>query len=99
LGNSQTPWRDITFRIEKTADGVTLTYIGENNDESTVGPMTIEDTTAPFLTFDSLEITGAGGNGMNFRLDDVVITTNVPEPGVALLGCVGLLGLLHRRRS
>lgn len=99
IGNSQTPWRDIALRVEMTSGGVTISYSGDDSAEAPVGPMAFEDTGTLLTTFDAFEVTGAGGNGMNFRLDDVVVTTNVPEPGVALLGGLGLLGLMRRRRS
>lgn len=37
------------------------------------------------------------GNG-DVIIDNVAVTTQVPEPTAALLGCLGLIGLLRRRR-
>ena len=47
----------------------------------------------------SLKITAAGDGGNNLGIDSFVINgTVVPEPSVALLGVLGLVSLLRRRR-
>ena len=49
-----------------------------------------------FIT--SIQVTEAGGGGW-MGYDDVTIVTSVPEPGAALLGALGMLTLLRRRRA
>lgn len=49
-----------------------------------------------FIT--SIQVVEAGGGGW-LGYDDVTIVTSVPEPSAALLGGLGTLALLRRRRS
>ena len=52
----------------------------------------------PFLTFDEIVFSQGGSNG--FVLDNVEVTSNIPEPGmaslVALLGVMGIAGCRRR---
>jgi hypothetical protein len=63
-------------------------------------PITATSTTVPFYHFDEVAFGDAFvTNSIHFRVDDVQVTTNVPEPiaGLSLLGGAGLL-LARRRR-
>lgn len=58
----------------------------------------IEDTGIPTGAASvSLRFTNTAESGPQFRLDDIELST-VPEPSVALLGGLGLLALVRRRR-
>lgn len=59
--------------------GVSVSYNG-----NVVGTAT---STSPFFTFDEIVFSQGGGNG--FLLDNVVVTSNVPEPGSAALIALG----------
>jgi hypothetical protein len=49
-----------------------------------------------YLRWSGADVSGSG-NRDEFGLDNIAITA-VPEPAVALLGSLGMLGLLCRRR-
>ena len=81
---------------------ITLTYNSPTDlaialmyDGAAVGSGT---SSVPFLTFDEIVFSQGGGNG--FNLDNVVVESNIPEPGTAaLMGLCAILGLAgHRRR-
>ena len=81
---------------------ITLTYNSPTDlaialmyDGAAVGSGT---SSVPFLTFDELVFSQGGSNG--FNLDNVVVESNIPEPGTAaLMGLCAVLGLAgHRRR-
>ncbi|RYD23510.1 MAG: PEP-CTERM sorting domain-containing protein, partial [Verrucomicrobiaceae bacterium] len=69
--------------------GISLTYDG-----NAVGSGT---STVPFFTFDEVVFSQGGGNG--FLLDDVVVSSTVPEPGsVAFVALGGVLCAAGCRR-
>jgi len=88
----------ITLRLEVTGTGMALTYSGLDNGGVTRTIMATDSST-PYLSFDRLDLNTWGNNNVNFAIDNVVVSTNVPEPSLALLGSLGVLGLLRRRRA
>lgn len=88
----------ITMRLEVTGGGLALTYRGLDNGGVT-RTITATDVSTPYLTFDRLDLNTWGNNNVNFTIDNVTVTTNVPEPSFAFLGGLGILGLLRRRRA
>lgn len=80
---------------------ITLTYNSATNmgvsvsyDGNVVGTAT---STVPFFTFDEIVFSQGGGNG--FLLDNVVVSSNVPEPGsAALIAMGGVVCAAGRRR-
>ena len=54
------------------------------------------DATANGFTSTTSQLFVGGGNGLVF--DNISVTAPIPEPSIALLGGLGVLGLLRRRR-
>lgn len=92
FGNSNTAVHLIEFTITKSATGVNLSYKMDNGTA-----ITASDTSSAYLTFDRFD-TNFWGNTVNFRLDDVSVTTSVPESSAAMLGGLSMLVLFRRRR-
>jgi len=79
----------ITLTYNSASDlGIALTYDG-----AAVGS---GSSSVPFLTFDELVFSQGGSNG--FILDNVVVTSNVPEPGSAMLAALCGMAVMARRR-
>lgn len=97
-------------QIQYSADGTNFTTLGEvtlpANIASVTAPAlftaTITSAGGFAFTADSrFRIVGdndAGGGGAPFAMDDFTVTSNIPEPTTALLGGLGLIVLLRRRR-
>lgn len=81
-------WRDVSGNINHNTANQELSYTVTN--------------VAWFGASNKFRFEGknAGGGGVHYSyIDNVVITSDaVPEPSVALLGGLGLVGLLRRRR-
>lgn len=80
----------ITLTYNSATDmGISLTYDG-----NVVGTGT---SSVPFFTFDEVVFSQAGSNP--FLIDNVLVTSNVPEAGTtALAALCGVLGMTVRRR-
>lgn len=97
IGISQTYIHHMTLTITRTDTGVDLSYTGIE-DNGTARTITASDATSPFYTFNTLDV-NTWGNSLNFNIDNVIVTTNVPEPAVpSLLGGLALLSFFRRRR-
>ncbi len=78
-----------TFRPENVLT-FNLSAIAELNNNATIGfRVTVADTTS--------ETGGTISDTGTFRVDDFTVNA-IPEPSAALLGAIGALGLLRRRR-
>lgn len=89
---------------------LTLTFSGLDGAGNTMGTLngSFSDGINPDITFTASNSDWAAFDGISFRhgsnwgtgqtysLDNIAVA--VPEPSVALLGGLGVLGLLHRRR-
>ncbi len=88
------------MRMEWTASTKTAIFTFDaGNDGIYNGPNDFTFTrnaTANGFTPTASQLFLGGGNGLIF--DNISITSPVPEPSVALLGGLGILGLLRRRR-
>ncbi len=94
IGAFGTTSRALRFELTGVAGGVQLDSYFDNSLIATA-----TDTDAAYTTFDNLRI-GQGGLDDTFEIDNVLVVTSViPEPSVALLGALGMLGLLRRRRN
>ncbi len=94
IGAFGTTSRALRFELTGVAGGIQLDSYFDNSLIATA-----TDTDAAYTTFDNLRI-GQGGISDTFEIDNVLVETSVvPEPSVALLGALGLLGLLRRRRN
>lgn len=85
------------IRMEWNAALSQATFLFDLNNDGTYDPaLTYTSTVAPstFTASNSRLVIG-GGNGLSF--DNIVVT--VPEPSAALLGGLGVLALLRRRRN
>jgi hypothetical protein len=82
------------FRIERTATGLDITTL--QSDTGATVTRSIADANVQTYSFNSLAFAHSG----NFTVDDIIVTSNIPEPGtLALVGiALGSL-LLFRRRS
>lgn len=85
---------DAVFRIERTATGLDITTL--QSDTGTTVTRSLLAANVATYTFNSLAFAHSG----NFTVDDIVVTSNIPEPGtLALVGiALGSL-LLFRRRG
>lgn len=78
-------------RTSATVMGLSLTVDGTT--------ITASDTTTLITSFDEIAIAnGFGVTGLDFMLDNVVLTSSVPEPSVAALSLLALSCLIFRRR-
>lgn len=79
----------LDFTISEGVNTTTLTQV-----------LTFTDTTASTFLFDSVVFTN-GNTVANYAVDNVLITTGIPEPSTALslLAGFGLFGLIRRRRA
>jgi hypothetical protein len=107
-GISMSAWRNGAGAPEfyrwfySTDSGSSWTTFGDLYTEDTAGlgsPFEVSNysgsVTAPSLL---LRFAPTGGSG-NIHIDDIVVTgAMIPEPGSALLGALGFLALLRRRR-
>ncbi len=94
IGAFGTTSRALRFELTGVAGGIQLDSYFDNSLIATA-----TDTAAAYTTFDNLRI-GQGGISDTFEIDNVLVATSViPEPSVALLGALGMLGLLRRRRN
>lgn len=107
-GISMSAWRNGTGAPEfyrwyySTDSGSNWTAFGSLYTEDTAGTGSPFETSnySGFVSATSLLVRFAptGGSG-NVHINDIVLSGNVvPEPSTALLGVLGLLGLLRRRR-
>lgn len=71
-----------------------------NDEDGTDNPITGESTTTPTLSFDTLYFAGRpdSNSTVDYRIDNVLITTNIPEPASAVLVALGGLLITSRRR-
>ena len=83
----------VTFTLTRVATGLEL-KVGSSLGETTYA---VIDTASPYYSFNSIGFGQIATNQVNYW-DNIVVTTNVPEPQAALLGGLGLLVLLRRRR-
>ena len=84
----------MTLNIARSLDGSSVTTTSTFNGIS----LSYTDTSALVTDFDHLAI-GFGSSWTGTKYIDDVIVTFVPEPSSALLGGLGLLALLRRRRN
>ena len=86
------------MRMEWNAASAQATFLFDTNNDNGPGLYDFSYTrsvlTTTFNSTNSRLFIG-GGNGLSF--DNIVVT--VPEPSAALLGGLGVLGLLRRRRN
>lgn len=94
--------QSILFSITRTAAGASLTSQVFGAVGSTGTPVTQVldqvDTTSPYFSFDYLSVRIGNNNAIDYNIDNVHVTL-IPEPSAALLGGLGLLALLRRRRA
>lgn len=96
IGSDQTIFRNIELKIERTsATEAAVDYFGENDSGDLIGLTQTSD--QGFVTFDRFEINGAGGSALNWSMESMEITV-IPEPSSMLLGLLGGMFLLRRRR-
>ncbi len=112
-GNSNTFWTNPAYSALATGSAstgnnvddtfytasITLDYTAADSMtvSSSFGSVTRTDTvTTPITTFDAFSVFADGNNGA-LTIDDVLVTV-VPEPSSILLGVIGSLCLLRRRR-
>lgn len=91
-------------QLAYSTDGTNYTDFGATyNPATSFGLQTFDLSSITALddqatAFIRITFNGATGNSGNNRIDNLQITA-VPEPAAALLGGIGLLGLLRRRRA
>lgn len=88
-----------TLTLTLSLDGTTMTIDSAFNGLS----LSRTDLTSPYTTFDTAAVFFGSqfGNATTPRvnfIDDVLVTTTVPEPGALALGSLGLLAALRRKR-
>jgi hypothetical protein len=81
-----TNWTSISIPTQPTGSGTSVWRL-----------LSFSNTAIPITNTLSLRWTNTD-SGTAFRLDDITLSA-VPEPAAALLGPLGLFGLLRRRRN
>ncbi len=93
--------RSILFEVERTSTTdalITASYFSTTGSTGTpAATFSFTDTTGAYFNFNQVTIM-SGGVTQDFTFDNVVLT-HVPEPSAALLGSLGVLALLRRRRA
>ncbi len=87
------------MRMEWNATTKLATFLFDLGNDGTYDPLrtfTINGSDNGFTSLNSQLFVG-GGNGVTF--DNISVTSPIPEPSAALLGGLGVLGLLCRRRK
>lgn len=93
--------RSILFSITRTATGASLNsqvFGAVGSTGTPISQVIQEDTTSPYFSFDQLSVRIGNSGSVDYNIDNVLVTV-VPEPGAALLGGLGMLMLLRRRRA
>lgn len=86
-----------TLTLTKTDTGVAMSF-SAMDDTATLRTFDAADTVSPFTAFDRFSLT-VWGNTVSYNLDNVVVTSNVPEPSAMLLSAFAAVGMITRRRS
>jgi hypothetical protein len=86
-----------TLTLTKTDTGVSMSF-SATDDTATLRTFDSADAVSPFTAFDRFSLT-VWGNTVNYNLDNVVVTSNVPEPSSPLPSAAALLARRSRSRS
>ncbi len=87
------------MRMDWNASTMQATFMFDLGNDGTYDPaltFVVDGTTNGFTASNSQLFVG-GGNGLTF--DNISVTSPIPEPSAALLGGLGVLGLLRRRKN
>ena len=85
----------LDYTSAETAAG-SPAWVAVNRSTSITG-LSIADGANYYFRWNGEDVSGSGSRDQ-FALDDISITAQIPEPAIALLGGLGILGILRRRR-
>jgi MYXO-CTERM domain-containing protein len=95
---------EIAYSLVGSSSFATLLTVTNNQSGGSLLTRTYDDTSAPLISgvdavrFNFLDPNGVALERTVYREIDVIGTATIPEPSAALLGGLGLLALLRRRR-
>ncbi len=97
-------WYNVWLVVDNAAETYSVYYSTGTDDGTFGGTATVYRNGFTGVDLNALGFMAAGEDGSRLLVDNVhytsgVDTTFVPEPSIAVLGGLGMLGLLRRRRS
>lgn len=98
VGNGTTIQNSTQILVYRHNETIGLdTPLPDSNNLAPTGGTLLAGSTGPNTTYDSRPVNGPNGN-QNLSAGTLVLSIVVPEPSTMMLGAIGALGLLRRRR-